>query len=150
MAQPPSSNSTSDLDSRLAKLGQTLGARESAHSADLRAAREQLDSLRERIASALDGFHRAAERAGAPHLRIDLGDVRVDEKHLRAVEFDLTRGRHKAIVIAKSRGEITLVGPFRTGKAEGPCQSFPFASQASITSALAAFLEAFLEEAASP
>jgi hypothetical protein len=150
VAHPPSSNSGSDLDSRLALLGQTLGARESAHVADLQLARDQLDSLRERIAVALDAFHREAASAGAPHLRIDLSAPRVDEKHVRAVEFDLSRGRHKAIVIAKSRGEITLVGPFRTGKTEGPCQSFPFSAEAPLASALATFLEAFLEEAASP
>ena len=76
--------------------------------------------------------------------------MRVDDKHLRAVEFDLVRGRHKAIVTAKSRGEITLVGPFRIGKEEGPCLSFPFDAKDEIRSALASFLERFLEEAATP
>lgn len=146
MADPPSP----DLDSRLAELGHTLGARESTHAAALQAARRQLDPLRQRVASAIDAFHRAAASAGAPHLRVDLSDLRVDEKHLRAVEFELSRGRHKALVIAKSRGEITLVGPFRAGKVEGPCQSFPFEAGAPLATALADFLESFLEEAASP
>ena len=43
-----------------------------------------------------------------------------------AVEFELVRGRHCAIVTAKSRGEVTLVGPFHKGKNEGPCRSLPF------------------------
>ncbi len=42
------------------------------------------------------------------------------------------------------------MGPFRTGKAEGPCLSFPFDAEAELEKALGDFLEQFLEEAATP
>ena len=139
-----------DLPARLENLGRTLGEREAAHSLDLEAAREQADALRVQVEEALERFHAAAGQAGAPHLRIDLSGIRVDDKHLRAVEFEPTRGRHRAIVVAKSAGEVTLVGPFRSGKTEGPCKSLPFASQEKISAALGDFLAAFIEEAATP
>ncbi len=150
MSESPPSDFTADLGARLDALGLTLGAREAAHAEDLDVAHRQIEALRVGVAEALERFHAAAARAGAPHLRIELSDVRTDDKHLRSVEFNLTRGRHKAVVTAKSRGEVTLVGPFQIGKTEGPCQSFAFAEQAKLASALGDFLEAFLEQAASP
>jgi hypothetical protein len=81
---------------------------------------------------------------------VEVGELRVDDKHLRAMEFELRRGRHRAIVTAKSRGEVTLVGPFRAGKAEGPCKSFPFEAPEELRRALGDFLERFVEEAATP
>ncbi|MEN8182314.1 MAG: hypothetical protein ABFS46_07245, partial [Myxococcota bacterium] len=62
----------------------------------------------------------------------------------------LRRGRHQAIVTVKSRGEVTLVGPFRSGKTEGPCRSFPYDAEEELHKALGDFLERFLEEAATP
>ena len=146
VAPPPET----DLGSRLEVLGRTLGAREAEHRAGLDAARACAESLRAQIAAALERFHRAAAEAGAPHLRVDLSEIRPDDKHLRAVEFELGRGRHKAIVTARSRGEVTLVGPFRSGKNEGPCLTFPLDSGEELAAALGAFLARFLEEAATP
>ena len=114
-----------DLGAELEALGKTLGAREASHREALDRARSCAESLRGQIAAALERFHAAAAEAGAPHLSVELGGVRIDDKHLRAVEFDLARGRHRAIVVAKSRGELTLVGPFRAGKAEGPGEAEP-------------------------
>jgi hypothetical protein len=139
-----------DLGAQLEALGRSLGAREAAHRAELEHARGEAARLRAQIAAALERFHGAVEEAGAPHLRVEISDIRPDDKHLRAVEFDLSRGRHRAIVVAKGRGEMTLVGPFRAGKAEGPCNSFPFEAEADIQAALASFLAKFLEEAATP
>ena len=99
---------------------------------------------------ALDRFHRAAAGAGAPHLRVELSETRINDKHVRAVEFELSRGRYRAIVTAKSRGDVTLVGPFRTGKVEGPCASFAFDAGDELDAALGDFLARFLEEAATP
>lgn len=146
----PSPSAHAELGERLASLGQRLGEREASHAQGLGEARARAEGLRAQVAGALERFHAAAASAGAPHLRIALSDVRTDDKHLRAVEFDLVRGRHKAIITAKSRGEVTLVGPFRIGKEEGPCLSFPFGARDEIASALAAFLERFLEEASTP
>ena len=102
------------------------------------------------MAEALAAFHEAARAAGAPQLEVELGATRADDKHLRAVQFDLRRGRHAAIVTVKSRGEVTLVGPFRQGKTEGPCKSFPIDAEAEIETALGEFLTSFLREAATP
>jgi hypothetical protein len=139
-----------DLPARLETLGRSLGQRESAHREALQRAHAEAVELRAEVAQALDRFHAAAAAAGAPHLRIELSEPRVDDKHLRAVEFDLARGRHRALVVAKAKGEVTLVGPFHSGKTEGPCLSFPFHAEAELRNALAEFLERFAEEAATP
>jgi hypothetical protein len=95
------------------------------------------------------GFNRSVEHE-APQLTVSLSEPRVDDKHLHAVQFELARGRHRAIVTVKSRGEVTLVGPFRSGKTEGPCRSFPTQAEDEIQAALGDFLVEFIEEAASP
>ena len=150
MAETCPSAVDSKLGDRLAALGRTLGARESDHADAIARAQDCAETVRAEVSAALDRFHAAAAQAGAPHLRIELSAIRTDDKHLRAVEFDLTRGRHQAIVVAKAKGEITLVGPFKQGKVEGPCLSFPFDSREEIQRALGTFLETFLEEAATP
>jgi hypothetical protein len=136
------------LRERLAALGRELGARESEHAKAREVAWQHAEALRRVVADGLEAFHGAASCAGAPHLRIDLAEVQSDDKHLRAVQFGLARGRHRAIVTVKSRGEVTFVGPFHAGKPEHPCETFPL--EAEIGAALAAFLERFLVEAATP
>lgn len=138
------------LEERLAALGRSLGEREAAHREGLDRARACAESLRAEVGRALEGFHRAAAEAGAPHLKVEVTPLRLDDKHVRAIEFELRRGRHRAILTAKSRGDLTLVGPFRDGRTEGPCKSFPFDARDEIQRALAGFLESFLEEAATP
>ena len=136
------------LRDRLRELGRVLAAREAEHASALEAARSKAASLRAEVARALEGWQEAV--AGAPQLAVRIGEVRPDDKHIRAVEFDLTRGRHRAIVTVKARGDVTLVGPFHAGKTEGPCKSFPFAADEEIRKALGDFLERFLTDAASP
>jgi hypothetical protein len=148
--QPEHPLSAGALSTRLAALGRELGRREAEHGEGLERARKCVESLREEVAAALDGFHREVAAAGAPHLRVELSGVRIDDKHLRSVEFELCRGRYRAIVTAKSRGDVTFVGPFRSGKTEGPCKSFPIDARDEVRGALASFLESFLEEAATP
>jgi hypothetical protein len=53
-------------------------------------------------------------------------------------------------VTVKAKGEVTLVGPFRSGKTEGPCRSFAFSAEEDLADALGDFLESFLEAAAAP
>jgi hypothetical protein len=137
------------LEERLEALGRTLSAREAGHANDLDRARRCADDLHDRVVSALERFHAAAKK-NAPHLGIVISPPRPDDKHLRSVEFDLTRGRYRAIVTVKSRGEITLVGPFRSGKTEGPCRTFPIDSGDEVEEALGDFLVEFIEEAATP
>jgi len=148
--RPAAEPAPSALARRLEALGRAVGEREASHAAALGRARACAESLRDDVARALERFHAAVREAGAPHLEIGISPVRIDDKHLRAVEFELWRGRHRAIVVAKGRGEVTLVGPFRSGKTEGPCKTFPMEARDEIEGALGAFLERFLEEAATP
>ena len=82
-----------DLEARLAEVGRRLGEREASHSQTLAAARSRAETLRAEVARALEAFHAGAAGAGAPQLRVVLGEVRLDDKHARAVQFDLARGR---------------------------------------------------------
>ena len=142
--------STSPLSERLARLGKALGEREAEHREAIAEAWRHAQTLRSEVAVALDAFAAAAAHAGAPQLVIRLGDTRTDEKHLRSVEFDLARGRNRAVVTVKSRGEVTLVGPCHAGKTAGPCKTFPYGANDEIRAALGDFLEKFLAEAANP
>ncbi|HEU4430395.1 MAG TPA: hypothetical protein VFT98_16665, partial [Myxococcota bacterium] len=85
--------SESALSERLSRLGKALGEREAEHRAAVAEAWRHAQTLRGEVAEALAGFHEAAAATGAPHLRVELGPLRLDDKHVRAVEFDLTRGR---------------------------------------------------------
>jgi rubrerythrin len=138
------------LRDRLRALGQELAAREAEHRVALDEARQRAAGLRAEVAEALAGWREAVSAAGAPQLAVTLGELRPDDKHVRAVEFNLARGRHRAVVTVKARGEVTLVGPFHAGKTEGPCKSFPFDAEEEIRKALGDFLERFLAEAATP
>ncbi len=149
MASPTSSPVT-PLRARLEEIGRKLGAEEAAHRAALDDARRRAESLHREVSDALAAFHAAAASSGAPHLRIEVSPVRLDDKHVRAMEFELRRGRHVAIVTVKSRGDVTLVGPFRAGKTEGPCLTFPFSAECELADALGGFLERFLDDAVTP
>jgi hypothetical protein len=139
----------SDLSTRLTELGRNLATREAEHGAALEAARKCAETLHGKVSAAIDAFH-GAVHGQVPHLVIEQSGLRVDDKHLRAVEFEVARGRHRAIVVVKSRGEVTLVGPFRAGKTEEPCRSFPIGAEVEVEGALGDFLASFIEEAATP
>jgi hypothetical protein len=124
--------------------------REAEHADALAEAWREARRVHAWVADALDGLHAALSEHGSPHLRIELGEPRLDEKHVRAVQFELTRGRTVALVTVKSRGDVTLVGPFRAGKTEGPCQSVAWTEGSALETALQSFLERFLEEAMTP
>jgi len=147
MPEPPLSKCPLDFGDRFEGLGRALRDREAPHAEALADARACAEQLRAAVARALEDFEAAA---GLPQFEVALGEVRADDKHLRAVEFDIVRGRHRAIVTAKSRGEVTLVGPFHRGKTEGPCRSFPFDAGPELREALVDFLESFLDAAGHP
>lgn len=138
------------LGERLEALGRELGEREAAHAEERAAARARAEELREQVAEALGRFQAAAAKAGADFLAPVVSAVRVDDKHVRACQVELSRGRYRAIITVKSRGEVTLVGPFKAGKDEGPCRSFPLAASDEFEVALTAFLVSFVEDAATP
>ncbi|MBW2314340.1 MAG: hypothetical protein JRH10_09130 [Deltaproteobacteria bacterium] len=141
---------TAALHDRLSGLGRKLAEREAGEADGLDQARRNVEALRSVVAEGVKGFNEAVVAAGAGQLAVEVSEPRADDKHLRSIQFDLKRGRYAAIVTVKSRGEVTLVGPFRAGKNEGPCLSFPFGAEAELEKALGDFLEQFLEEAATP
>jgi hypothetical protein len=138
-----------NLNDRIGAIADSVAKREATHSESIARAREKAEELHDRVDSAINLFNQAVAKR-VPYLRIEVTSPRVDDKHLHAVEFDLERGRHRAVITVKSKGEVTLVGPFRAGKKEGPCRSFPVDADEDIADALADFLDRFLEEAASP
>lgn len=131
-------------------LGRAIGAREAEHVDALAQAFGEARRLHAALTDGLSALHAALDAAGSSHLRVSLGEPRLDEKHVRAVQFELVRGRTVALVSVKSRGDVVLVGPFRSGKTEGPCAKVPFVDPAAVDEALAAFLERFLDEAMTP
>ena len=139
-----------ELEAALENVGKALAERERTHRPGLDQAREKVTALHARVAQALERYHDAIEAGDAAHLRVELTEPRLDEKHVRSYEFDVRRGRHRALFVWKSRGELTLVGPFRTGKTEGPCRSFPSEAEVEIDAAVVEFVSSFLEEAATP
>ena len=137
------------LEESLAELGRKLVGRERENAGELKHAFDCAGKWHARLAAGLREFHEQV-LPEAPHLEVALSEPRVDDKHLHSVQFDLSRGRHRALLTVKSRGEITLVGPFHVGKQEGPCRSFPTTAEAEIEGALEEFVQAFIEEAATP
>jgi len=91
-----------DLDERLEALGHKLVEREAEHAAAFRTASELAARLHARVVRALERFS-AATRAQLPQLEVEVSAPRVDDKHMRAVQFELRRGRHRAVVTVKSR-----------------------------------------------
>ena len=138
-----------NLNERIKLIAEELATRESARAEAIDQARNKAIELHDQVDSAIAIFNRTIAD-DAPYLCIDLSPTRVDDKHLHSIEFDLQRGRHRAVVTVKSKGVVTLVGPFRAGKKEGPCLSFPMGETEEINDALGDFLERFLEEAATP
>ncbi len=137
------------LNDRVEAVARSLAKREHRHLEAIESAQYKAAELHREVSAAIDRFN-AVVGETIPYLEIEVSPPHVDEKHLHAIEFDLVRGRHRAIVTVKAKGEVTLVGPFRTGKTEGPCRSFAFDAEQDLDDALGEFLENFLEAAAAP
>jgi hypothetical protein len=138
-----------NLNDRIEAIAHDVVKREATHSEAIAQARRKAEELHARVDSAMCLFNETVAKS-VPYFRVEVTVPRIDDKHLHAVEFDLERGRHRAVITVKSKGEVTLVGPFRAGKNEGPCRSFPVDADEEIDAALGDFLERFLQEAASP
>jgi len=150
MATADRSDVPADLNHRLGALGRALGEREAAFAPALQEARRRALDLHQRVSGGLAAFRAGYAGAGTAPPEIVLSEPRIDDKHVRSFELELRRGRHLGIIAVKSRGDVTLVGPFHAGKTEGPCQSIPWQSQPELDIALVAFLERFLEQALTP
>lgn len=138
------------LANQLKEQGQKLGEREAGHRIAIERVAERSREIYARVREGLDGFHAGCSAAGAEQLVVELSEPRIDDKHLHSVQFDLARGRHRLIVTVKTKGKVTLVGPFKTGKQEGPCRSIALDDDAEIDLALAEVLNVFIEEAFTP
>ena len=138
-----------NLNDRIEALARSLAQRESIHAADIEAARAKATELHSEVASAIGRFNSVVGES-VPYLQVVVSPPRIDDKHLHAVEFNLERGRHRGVMTVKSKREVTLVGPFRDGKNEGPCRSFGFDAEEDLRDALGDFLERFIEEASAP
>lgn len=138
-----------NLNDRIEAIAKDLAGREAAHSESISRARRKAEELHGRVDAAIARFNQTLAQS-VPYLRVEVSAPRIDDKHLHAVEFDLERGRHRGVITVKSKGEVTFVGPFRSGKQEGPCRSFAFDANEDVDEALGDFLERFLKEAASP
>ena len=135
------------LDERMSEAGSRFGEREALQAEPLEVAATHARSLHAKVRQALDHFHAAATAAGSGHLVITLSEPSLDAKHIRAFQFEIARGRTRAIVTAKSRGDVTLVGPFDHGKPEKPCYSLSLDEEEQIEEALGDLLEAFFDKA---
>jgi len=147
---PPVTASAPDLRAQMEALGRSLGRREAAGSEALAEAWRRAEGLRSVLQDAVDGLHEGLARGGASWLRLEVGPARLDEKHVQAVQIEVGRGRTRLLVTVKSRGEVVLVGPFRTGRTEGPCQKLGWDDEAGLRQALAERLATLAEQALMP
>ncbi len=136
------------LNERLKAIGEALRDREMGNAEALSVAWKRIEEIHGRVKDGLAGFESGAGDVG--HLAVSLSEPRVDDKHLHAVQFDVSRGRHRVIVTAKTKGVVTLVGPFRDGDTEGPCKRIDLDDDAAIDAGLEAVLADFLEAAFAP
>lgn len=146
---PESRENLLSLSDRVEALALSLAQRERHHVEAIEKAHDRAVTLHGEVSAAIDRFNTVVSDS-IPYLAIAISSPRVDDKHLHAVEFDLERGRHRAVVTVKAKGEVTLVGPFRAGRPEGPCRTFAFDAEEDLNDAIGDFLERFLEEAATP
>ncbi len=112
-------------DDGLEDLARRIAAREAGRGDRRAAARDMADRLHADVTACARRFARAVRQAGAPHLDlIRIGPVEPDDKSIRAFQVKLRRGRWEACVVSKDRGEVMLVGPYRLGGEQGPCNPF--------------------------
>jgi hypothetical protein len=134
---------------RFRKLAEELAAREPDLPARLARARQAATALREAAARAVEAFRSRAAELGAPHLlNLEVSPLEPDEKHVDALQFRISRGRHELLCVAIARGEgkMRVVGPFKRGKQEGPCAEAGLTGS-EIESLLSERLEALVREA---
>jgi hypothetical protein len=114
---------------RFEQLAAALADRDRGVSSSLESVRPALEGLRAKALGAIEAFVRVARAHGGAHLTdIELSAVESDEKHVDCLQFKVARGRWELTCVGKSRGVVTLVGPYRRGGPEKPCAHFPLPS----------------------
>jgi hypothetical protein len=110
----------------LRELARELASRDSGIGDSLATAHAAAVRLRERALAAVEAFRDEAASRDATHLaRVEVTGVEPDAKHVDAWQLHVRRGRWEIACIAKARGDITLVGPYKRGKPENPCREVP-------------------------
>ncbi len=141
---------TAPMDStRFRNLADELALRDSDLMVRLRDVRDAARDLRELAFEAVEAFRERAAEIGAPYLgHLEVSAVEPDEKHIDCVQFRVTRGRTEllCIAIAEGPGKVRLVGPFKRGKQEGPCQEAPLRGS-EVEKALEDLIEQLVREA---
>ena len=118
------------MEKRLQDLARKLAARDRDLGPGLEAARKGAERLRAHAARCVEAFRATARSEGAAHLaEIEVGAVEPDEKHVDCVQFKVWRGRLEIVCVAKAKGTVTLVGPYKRGKTEKPCTDFALDGQ---------------------
>ncbi len=111
---------------RLEQLARELAARDVGLTTTLQEVRETAEQLRGRAHALVEAFKQAARDSDAPHLaHLEVGPVGPDDRHVGCIQFRVARGRWEVVCVGKTKGEVTLVGPFRRGKPEKPCADYP-------------------------
>lgn len=145
----------SQIRQRALQQGRTLGEREAGQALLLEDARRLAGEFRDWVERGVASFQQGLRESGATHLCDEslfrISPLEIDAKHIRAVGFSLQRGRYKICIVVKTKGSVTLVGPFQLGKKEGPCRKFPVPTEEralhEFEAALADLLTAFFEAA---
>ena len=135
---------------RFRKLADELASRDPGLTLRLRDVRDAARELRELAFEAIEAFRERAAEIGAPYLgNLEVSPVEPDEKHVDCVQFRVARGRIEllCIAIAEGPGKVRLVGPFKRGKPEGPCEDAPLRGPA-VVKALEDRIEQLVREAA--
>jgi hypothetical protein len=109
---------------RFRELAEELAALDPDLPQRLTRAREAARTLRDSACDAVEAFRKRANELGASHLAdVSVSPVEPDQKHVDALQFRISRGRLELLCVAIARGEgkLRVVGPFKSGKTEGPC-----------------------------
>jgi len=108
---------------RIRQLAESLAVRDRNVGQTLVKIRESFDALRRRAELSVEAFRSTVCELGAEHLsHVAIGPVEPDEKHVDCLQFKVQRGRWEIVCVAKPRGTVVFVGPYRAGKPERPCQ----------------------------
>lgn len=130
---------------RIEMVAREVARREAGRAQARKRALALAERMREQMTGLMARFLAEVNAAGAPHLNlIEVGPVEPDDKSIRAFQFKIVRGRYEAVVVSKDRGEVMLVGPYKRGQDEGPCNPIHHEESEPDLNRLAEHLEALL------
>ncbi len=136
---------------RFEQLAVELAGNQPDLSKRLSELREGAETLRELAHASVQAFKRRACELGAePLARLDVSPVSPDEKHVDCLQFKLVRGRWElaCVIMAKEKGRVRLVGPFKRGQSENPCSDHGLQGP-EVEAALQDRIESLIREACS-